>query len=290
MKDNQPENEVFVKKIIDCHLTSDDIDKGLEASGANNTYQIIMIISFLFLKVVTDSFYAPLPYFLMDPKITCIQNKSTIKTKGFETYQCTLQEVCRYNNDIFNLKKGKKINFHEQSNTKKSFINDFNLWCDFLKIGLLVGSASIGSIFANIICPILTENIGRNNTIRLTLCLDIIIKSMLFIVKDIYHIYTILLLINITNNIIFNTVWIYITEMVCKERRGLYCCIFSSLFGISGIIFTLLFNFTPSWKYLHGFSILCGSIALLISLCFFKESIRFLFIRKRNEEIIQTLE
>ena len=274
-----------------CYLSSEDIDNGLEASGSKHKYQTIMILSFVFLKVVTDSFYAPLPYFLMDPKIKCKNETSTMKVKNhFDTYECTLSQVCRSNNDIFNIKKKNIIKYELTPTSKHTFINDFNLWCDYIKIGLLVGSASIGSIFTNIICPLLTENIGRNNTIRLTLFADILIKSLLFYVHDIYYIYAVLLCINITNNIIYNTTALYINEMVSKDKRGVYYCFFNSLFGISGIMFTLIFNFTSSWKYLHGFSVLNGIFAFSISVIFLEESIRFLFIKKQNEELIGVLQ
>jgi len=271
-------------------MKSEDIDNGIHASGASHSYQYIMILSFFFLKVVTDSFYAPLPYFFMDPKIECYNTTTTIKTiNTFDTYQCGYQETCHTNNDIFNLKSLKKIEFRDDPSSKRTFINDFNIYCDFLKIGLLISSASIGSIITNIICPILTENLGRMLTIKLTLVADILIKSSLLYFTNITNVYIILLLINVTNNTIYNTTSLYINEMVSKNHRGIFSCFFNSLFGISGICFTLIYHYTDSWKWLHGFSILSGFIALIVSICFLKESIRFLHLRKRSEEIIESL-
>jgi hypothetical protein len=78
--------------------------------------------------------------------------------------------------------------------------------------------------------------------------------------------------------------------MVHSHSRGVYSCFFNSLFGISGIAFTLLFNFTSSWRYLHGFSISCAAIALFISIIFFKESVRYLFLVKNHAGVIDTLD
>ena len=50
---------------------SNEIDNGLEAAGSNNKYQITILLIFIFIKVVTDSFYCPLPYYLMNPNIIC---------------------------------------------------------------------------------------------------------------------------------------------------------------------------------------------------------------------------
>ena len=76
-------NRNFVKK-----LKSEDLDTALNKAGSDNRYQYILLLSLFFLKIVTDSFYRPLPYFLMDPKVKCLDEKfkytkeCTMKQKG----------------------------------------------------------------------------------------------------------------------------------------------------------------------------------------------------------------
>jgi hypothetical protein len=268
-------NDVFLKNKI-TKLKSEDLDEGLKASGSNHNYQFFLIIVIFFLKIVTDSFYAPLPYFLMDPKISCYNQK----TKLYDT-KCTLSEVC--NSKVTNYKL---LNQNENF----SWITGFNIYCDRYKIGILASSASIGNLLSNIVGPLLTENIGRVKTLTVILIFDIIIKSTIFFSTDISIVYVILLLMNVTNNTVYNAISIYLNEMVDSNQRGKYSCMFNSLYGISGVIFTVIYNFTFNWKILQMLSIGSAVIALFLNLIFIKESIRYLYQKHKYEEIDETLE
>jgi hypothetical protein len=77
--------------------------------------------------------------------------------------------------------------------------------------------------------------------------------------------------------------------MVYSGKRGLFFCIFNSMYGISGIIYTIVFNVFFSWKVLQYLSIGASFIALLINIFFLRESIRYLFMKDRKAEIFDTL-
>lgn len=285
------ENRDYVKK-----LRSDDLDTALNKAGSDNRYQYILLLSLFFLKIVTDSFYCPLPYFLMDPKIKCLDENYKY------TRECQLNKLCEKNSTMIDISKKTNLpehlknnqtikNFIYQDNVSKdfSFITFFNLECDFLTIGLLGSSISVGSLLSNIIGPILTENIGRIGSITLILCFDIIVKSSLFFIPKVELLFVVFLLTNITNNCIYNSLSLYINEMVYSGKRGLFFCIFNSMYGISGIIYTIVFNVYFSWRVLQIVSISASFISLLINIFFLKESIRYLFMRNRKEEIFDTL-
>lgn len=285
-------NRNFVKK-----LKSEDLDTALNKAGSDNRYQYILLLSLFFLKIVTDSFYCPLPYFLMDPKVKCLDEKFKY------TKECTMKQVCDKSlfidlknasltdipKDLQNSSRIKTYTYHESISKDFSFITYFNLECDFLTIGFLVSSISVGSLLSNIIGPILTENIGRIGAITCILCFDIVIKSSIFFIPKVELLFFIFLLTNITNNCIYNALALYINEMVHSGKRGLFFCIFNSMYGISGIIYTIVFNVFFSWKYLQYLSIAASFISLLINIFFLKESIRFLFMKNRKEEIFDTL-
>jgi hypothetical protein len=278
------------------NLKSEDLDIALNKAGSDNRYQYILLLSLLFLKIVTDSFYCPLPYFLMDPKIKCLDE--TFKY----TKECNMGEVCNNNNTYLDLKKAinvpdilanfttiKIYKYQESISKDFSFITFFDLECDFLTIGFLASSISIGSLLSNIIGPVLTENIGRIGSITLILIFDIIIKSSIFFIPKVELLFMIFLFTNITNNCIYNSISLYINEMVYSGKRGLFFCIFNSMYGISGIIYTIIFNIFFSWKILQCISIGASFISLLINIFFLKESIRYLFMKNRKAEIFETL-
>lgn len=284
-------NRNFIKK-----LRAEDLDTALNKAGSDNRYQYIFLFSVFFLKIVTDSFYCPLPYFLMDPKIKCLDEKFQY------TKECHLETLCENKNtfiDISNMNNIptkyqnmtllKNYEYAENVTNDYSFITFFNLDCDYLMIGFLVSSVSLGSLLSNMIGPILTENIGRTGSISFILVFDIIIKSSIFFIPKVELLFFIFLFTNITNNCIYNALSLYINEMVFSGKRGLFFCIFNSMYGLSGIIYTILFNVYFSWKYLQYLTIACSFISLLINIFFLRESIRYHFMKNRKEEVFETL-
>jgi len=309
---------------------SNEIESGLEAAGSNNRYQIAIILIFLFVKVVTDSFYCPLPYFLMNPNIICSSNNLESEANDY-SLSCNLNKVCLinqmietsrkpkfdateidyYNSNLNNIntvknmenQEGKnlnklnwekndikKINFILDKNKEKStFINYFDIYCNTIKIGLIGSSASIGNLISNIISPFFTDHFGRIKTIQIILIFDILIKTMIFYIKDFTNLLILLTLINITNNLIYFAACLYINEMVSSSHRGVYSCYFNAFFGISGISYTLIFYFTFDWFYLNLFSIICSLISFILIQIYLYESLRFYKIKSNNFEILETL-
>lgn len=288
------EDKSYMKK-----LKSDDLDKGLEEAGAEHKYQYILLITLFFLKIVTDSFYCPLPYFLMDPKIKCLDEHNQY------TKECMMNQICNEKNALIESTNFQNSTLNEtnamlEKITKKykiddnipksfSFITQFDIECNYLLIGILASSVSVGSLLSNIIGPILTENMGRLSAITVILIFDIFVKSSMFFIPEVSYLFVIFLLTNVTNNCIYNSLSLYINEMVSANKRGLFFCIFNSMYGISGIIYTIVFNLTFSWKILQGLSIVASVISLLINVLFLKESIRYLYMKNKKQEIFETL-
>lgn len=280
-------------------LKSEDLDKGLEEAGSEHRYQYILLFSLFFLKIVTDSFYCPLPYFLMDPKIKCLDEKNLY------TKECTMSQICNEKNNLLDSRHllnstinqtnqmlsdiSKKYKIDENVKKSFSFITEFDLECNYLLVGFLASSVSVGSLLSNIIGPLLTENMGRMSSITVILVFDIFVKSSMFFIPEVNYLFLIFLLVNVTNNCIYNALSLYINEMVSANKRGLFFCIFNSMYGISGIIYTLVFNLTFSWKVLQALSIGASVISLLINVLFLKESIRYLFMKNKKAEIFETL-
>jgi hypothetical protein len=284
-------NRSYVKK-----LKSEDLDTALNKAGSDNRYQYILLLSLFFLKIVTDSFYCPMAFFLMDPKIKCLDDDFKYSK------DCILGEVCSSKTDLVDIKNLKNVpqifqnqtkikyyQFDENVTKDFSFITFFNLECDYTTIGFLFSMVSVGSLLSNIIGPILTENIGRIGAITIFLIFDIIIKSSIFIIPQVELLFIVFLCTNITNNCIYNSISLYINEMVFSGKRGLFFCIFNSMYGISGILYTINFNIFFSWKAMQIMSIIASVISLLINIFFLKESIRYLFMKNKKEEIFNTL-
>jgi len=235
----------------------------------------------------------------MDPKIKCLDEK------GQYSKECKMSQICDEKNQILDSKHllnstlnqtnelldeiSKKYKIDENVKKSFSFITEFDIECNYLFIGFMASSVSVGSLLSNIIGPLLTENIGRMSSITVILVFDILVKSSMFIIPEVNYLFVIFLLTNVTNNCIYNALSLYLNEMVSANKRGLFFCIFNSMYGISGIIYTLVFNLTFSWKVLQALSIGASVISLLINLLFLKESIRYLFMKNKKAEIFETL-
>lgn len=280
-------------KISSLKLSSLDLENGLESAGANNKYQMLILFIFFFVKIVTDSFYCPLPYFLMNPNVKCFERN--------EKFDCGMNKVCFINNLIDNNNakgngdkkdiKLQKINFLlNEKKPKNTFINYYDIYCDTIKIGLIASSASIGNLLSNLISPFFTDIFGRINTIKYTLLFDIVLKLSLFYIKEFNYLLLNLSLINITNNLIYFSACLYINEMVSSSHRGIYSCLFNGFFGISGICFTIVFFSTYDWWYVNSFSLSCSIISYILIYFLLYESLRFFNLHANNLQIFEVLE
>ena len=108
-------------------LKSSDLDDGLKASGSNHKYQYFLMFSFFFMKIVTDSFYAPMPYFFMDPKINCLDDLTKTYSKP-----CIFSEVCKFNKGK-PVEQQKKYQLAEATGTDFSWVTSFNIYFDTFK-------------------------------------------------------------------------------------------------------------------------------------------------------------
>ena len=59
----QPINSKYNQKYF-RNMTIEDLDQGMISVGSNHFYQIILVISFLFLKISSASYVTSLPFYL----------------------------------------------------------------------------------------------------------------------------------------------------------------------------------------------------------------------------------
>jgi len=135
----------------------------------------------------------------------------------------TINQTNQILSDISN-----KYKIDESVKKSFSFITEFDLECNYLLVGFLASSVSVGSLLSNIIGPLLTENMGRLSSITVVLVFDIFVKSSMFFIPEVNYLFVIFLLVNVTNNCIYNALSLYINEMVSANKRGLFFCIFNS--------------------------------------------------------------
>merc|ERR1712032_1223211 len=92
----------------------------------------------------------------------------------------------------------KQYEYQDKITNDYSFITFFDIECNYLMVGFLISSVSLGSLLSNIIGPLLTENIGRIGSITLILVFDIFVKSSIFFIPKVELLFFIFLFTNIT--------------------------------------------------------------------------------------------
>jgi len=275
------------KKYYRC-MSVEDLDNGLCAVGSNNFYQIILVLSFLFLKISSASYVTSLPFYLKEPNINCFN-----ETEKTYSISCSHKEVCLKE---FEMKHNKYYNpsstesFYQVKKDWKTFFTEYDILCSTLLISLFACTDSISYILSTIFSSLLADNIGRRKTILINCFCELIFRILVLFATDKYISFILFLGFNLCGYINVNTINSYICEMTDKRRRGFYVLLTNSWSSLFGIIIAIIFNTFSSWHYIHYSTIVINFLGLFLNVLFLKESVKYSFLKKNFQVLFETFE
>ena len=279
----QPINSKYNQKYF-RNMTIEDLDQGMISVGSNHFYQIILVISFLFLKISSASYVTSLPFYLKEPKISCYN-----KAHGNFSLKCTPKEVCVKQLAWKNKKIKSQETLYKIEQNWKTFFTEYDILCSSFLISLFACTDSISYIISTLFSSLLADNIGRKKTILLNCFIELFFRIIVLFTKDKYFSFCCFLVFNLCGYINVNTINSYICEMTDKKRRGFYVLLTNSWSSLFGIVIALIFNNFNSWHYIHYSTILVNALGLITNLIFLKESVKFSFLNKHFNVLFETM-
>ena len=262
---------------------SKKLEEAMASSRKNSSlYLIIVSLIFIFANIASLTPITGIPIFFYKHRYLC---KKSINSKNFNMV-CSRQFVCSNKS-----KYGIDYILDEKYNVNLiSFITSYDIYCSGTKRTLLASSFFLGQLIGTIIYPYLIDFYGIINSLSLTYL--IIFITYLILAK--FNIYLIGIIFYIIASMAYQICVIgfkqYIVEMSGPEERPTFL-LFNLLSQIlSGFFVVLISYLTLDFKYLLFYSALICIIGAILVKLFLVESIRILFVQKKINDLMGSLE
>lgn len=239
-------------------------EKILDYIGCHHRYQILLSVVYLVIGTYLDFSLGNLSVMVTLPKVMYINDKSETKIEEIT------QEICsKYDYTIVK----------DQSYT--NWVTDTHIECKNDAISLLSSMFLVGNLLGLMSLQFL-QNQSKENVIKY-ICIVYCASSGLLPIKNYYA----LILFNLMQGFAQLSVFLLrnsiITEIVCKDKRGLFMNMQSTSTLTSGLIVTLMMYLKLDWKlqYIIG----CGVVLLfnIFNFCFIVTNPRSLMINNDFE-------
>lgn len=246
------------------------IEEGLELVGNNNRYQIVTCILLLIIGIFADIMHSGMPLMETPPIVNFESDGKLIQKELNYT-------ICKHNQNF-------TVNLQE---SKSSWVNDYNIFCDKFLISLLGFIYLLGSMIGTLLVQFLKNKGAKFGLIFV--CLFMSFTGILLFSSVIYIFYVFLFIYGFCSLNIFIFKVNIMTEITHKSYRSYYNNIIISGGNISLMINYLLFDFNFNWKTVYYFN---SIIIFCFSIIFYKlyvESPRFYFVIDDKSKIIESL-
>lgn len=247
------------------------VDNKMYRVGNNNIYQFLMLATIYLMYGTTEFVAIVLPFLELKPYASWIMQDTGVEHRGIIDW-----DLCKANNYTVITEE-----------TKKSIVNDFEIYCDkseTLLIGLML---YIGVFFGSIINPYFSDKIGRKKTIVLFGVLYILTCISFYLNQDNKLILKIgFFLIGVFYIIIVITSSILLSEVVRQEFLSIYFSIIYTAYSFFGIIFTMIFYLDIDWRMIFLIVAIIQTLCCCMFIFYFEESPRY-YLMKRNVLLFQ---
>jgi MFS family permease len=263
------------------------IESGLNASRKNKIcYSILMIIIFNFASLASYCGTTSVPIVFYENTYLCKSSSTKMKNSqnNFEfDIKCKKEFVCNEEN-----KEG--IDFIlDKSTSRRSFISDYNIYCDTNKISLLGVGFFLGGVIGLLLHPSVISWIGSLPTIMCSLTIFALSSLIIVFVKN-YYVGLFFFSMILLSNVLIVSMPYYITEMVKPEHRSIFMGINLSSLGLSGLYSNAIIYYFNDFHILFLINVGIVIIAIIMMKFLMVESIRTSFIRGNFLQIRDDLE
>jgi hypothetical protein len=246
------------------------VDEGLELVGNNNRYQIITCFLLLITGIFADIMHSGMP--LMEtPPIVNFESDGKLIQKEIN------YSICKHYQNF-------TVNSQE---SKSSWVNDYNIFCDKFLVSLLGFIYLLGGMIGTLFVQFLKNKGAKFGFIFVSLLMSF--AGVLLFFQNIFIFYLFLFIYGFCSLNIFIFKVNIMTEITHKSYRSYYNNIIISGGNISLMINYFLFDYNFNWKTVYYFN---SVVILGLSILFFKvyvESPRFYLVKDDKRKMIESL-
>ena len=217
------------------------IEKLLSYAGNEHRYQYFVLFIFLFLWANCNFVSVVLPYLEREPLINYYDDNGIFHEK-----EALSSEKCSYKYEIV-------------KRFKYSWVNEFGIECDKLKIGLIGVFIFVGNTLGSIVFCILQKYLPHKTT--LILCsigfiISAFLSTLVNNIKYIHYLYLCLIFNGMFSNCLNYSSLVICEEIISSNKRSLFSAIINMGYGLCGIIYSFIIMYVQNWRY--DFYILIG--------------------------------
>lgn len=247
------------------------IDNIIKLSGNQNRYQYFILFLTFFLWINTCFLAVSIPLLEKNPEVKYINEE------GKEVQTQITYEIC----DNY------KYTLIEEPHM--SWVYDFGIYCDKVKIGLIGTFTFIGNGSGALFFPLITRFLTHKPNIILSLALFSLTIGACTFLPYYWAIMAIIIFTGTFGNLCCYSSIVLVEEVISSSSRSIFGSIINIGFSFSGVIYVLLFYWLNNWLYvfyfLIGFSFLIGVLYLL----FVFDSPRVFIIQKNIDKTLYVL-
>ena len=254
------------------------MDEAIKIIGQEGKLQKILsfiLISSSFLFSVICAAYS---YLTKIPNFECSE-----KYYNSPYFKCPYKngEICSYSFPYY-YRKDYLTSVHNWAYT-------FDLYCDKEYYNALIGSSYFfGCIIGSIILTPLPDKFGRKNILNFTTIINCLIMYIILICTN-PTLLTLLCFINGFISAIYGMFGVIMSEYLSSNYRTYVMTLANAIYPMSGLILAFFFMTINNWKIYFTFIAILHTFSTYLCLKYFVESPRWLLIKNKYDECIQTL-
>lgn len=163
----------------------------------------------------------------------------------------------------------------------KNILTDYHIDCEKFDLIMLGVSYTVGILIGSFLASIYSDILGRKPVLLISEFSFLIACSILVFAPN----YTMILIsVFLCGNACSGGTivsFLYMNEILSKERRSIYGIAISVFFAMAGLLYFFMFEHLKNWKYMMYLCMSFDIISCLLVLFYFVESPRFYFSNKK---------
>jgi len=254
------------------------MDEAIKIIGQEGKLQKILSFILISSSYLFSIICAAYSYLTKIPNFECSE-----KYHNSPYFKCSYKngEICLYSFP-YNYRKDYLTSVHNWAYT-------FDLYCEKEYYNALIGSTYFfGCIIGSIVLTPLPDKFGRKNILNFTIVINCFIMYFILFCTN-PSLLILLCLINGFNSAIYGIFGVIISEYLSSNYRTYIMTLSNAVYPLSGVILAIFFMTINNWKILFVFISILHTISTYLCLKYFVESPRWLLVKNKYDECLETL-
>lgn len=196
------------------------VEKILSTPGNKNKYQYIILIFATLYWILGMSMTVSMPFLEQRPIVRYKDPETGARGVGPLEYKYCPR------------------NFVIERKFEYSWVSEQNIYCSKIKTTLLGVLNTLGAIFGSIVYGPSSKYFGKKKTITYSNIILLILHILLLFIHNYGFYLFYLFLMQLCSQLGSIAILSYCSEIVDSKKRGIFCTIINSGYGLSGVIFT----------------------------------------------------